>query len=77
MAHADWLLRGPGKKRIAGRYLKHRIDTQPEVGLCVGAFDVDVLVFSTAAIFLASVHEKCLRYTEDVDVVFMKKTVCC
>ena len=32
-----------------------------------------VLVFSAAAIFLASVHGKCLRYTEDVDVVFTKK----
>ena len=35
--------------------------------------DVCVLVFSAAAIFLASVHGKCLRYTEDVDVVFTKK----
>ena len=51
----------------------HRIDTQPEVRLRVGAFDVGVLVFSAAAIFLASVHGKCLRYTEDVDVVFTKK----
>ena len=51
----------------------HRIDTQPEVRLRVGAFDVRVLVFSTADIFLASVHGKCLRYTEDVDVVFTKK----
>ena len=34
----------------------HRIDTQPEVRLRVGAFDVCVLVFSAAAIFLASVH---------------------
>ena len=41
--------------------------------LRVGAFDVGVLVFSAAAIFLASVHGKCLRYTEDVDVVFTKK----
>ena len=32
-----------------------------------------VLVFSAAAIFLASVHGKCLRYTEDVDVVLTKK----
>ena len=51
----------------------HRIDTQPEVQLRVGAFDVGVLVFSAAALFLASVHGKCLRYTEDVDVVFTKK----
>ena len=51
----------------------HRINTQPEVRLRVGAFDVGVLVFSAAAIFLASVHGKCLRYTEDVDVVFAKK----
>ena len=51
----------------------HRIDFQPEVRLRVGAFDVGVLVFSAAAIFLASVHGKCLRYTEDVDVVFTKK----
>ena len=36
-------------------------------------FDVGVLVFSAAAIFLASVHGKCLRYTKDVDVVFTKK----
>ena len=50
----------------------HRIDTQPEVRLRVGAF-VGVLVFSAAAIFLASVHGKCLRYTENVDVVFTKK----
>ena len=54
-------------------YLNHRINTQPEVRLRVGAFDVGVLVFSAAAIFLASVHGKCLRYTEDVDVVFTKK----
>ena len=53
--------------------LRHRIDTQPEVRLRVGAFDVGVLVFSAAAIFLASVHGKCLRHTEDVDVVFTKK----
>ena len=53
--------------------LYHRIDTQPEVQLRVGAFHVGVLVFSAAAIFLASVHGKCLRYTEDVDVVFTKK----
>ena len=53
--------------------LYHRIDTQPEVRLRVGAFDVCVLVFSAAAIFLASLHGKCLRYTEDVDVVFTKK----
>ena len=52
---------------------RHRINAQPEVRLRVGAFDVGVLVFSAAAIFLASVHEKCLRYTEDVDVVFTKK----
>ena len=51
----------------------HRIDTQPEVRLRVGAFDVGVLVFSAADIFLASLHGKCLRYTEDVDVVFTKK----
>ena len=51
----------------------HRINTQPEVRLRVGAFDVGVLVFSAAAIFLASVHGKCLRYTEDVDAVFTKK----
>ena len=51
----------------------HRIDTQPEVRLRVGAFNVGVLVFSAAAIFLASVHGKCLRYTEDVDVVVTKK----
>ena len=44
----------------------HRINTQPEVRLRVGAFDVGVLVFSAAAIFLASVHGKCLRFTEDV-----------
>ena len=49
------------------------IVTKLEVCLRVGAFDVGVLVFSAAAIFLASVHRKCLRYTEDVDVVFMKK----
>ena len=53
--------------------LAHRINTQPEVRLRVGAFDVGVLVFSATAIFLASVHGKCLRYTEDVDVVFVKK----
>ena len=47
--------------------------TQPELRLRVGAFDVGVLVFSAAAIFLASVHGKCLRYAEDVDVVFTKK----
>ena len=51
----------------------HRINTQPEVRLCVGTFDVGVLVFSADAIFLASVHRKCLRYTEDVDAVFTKK----
>ena len=51
----------------------HRINTQPEVQLRVGAFDVGVLVFSAAALFLASVHGKCLRYTEDVDVVVTKK----
>ena len=51
----------------------HRIDTLPEVQLHVGTFDVCVLVFSAAAIFLASLHGKCLRYTEDVDVVFAKK----
>ena len=48
----------------------HRKNTQPEVRLRVGAFDVGVLVFSAAAIFLASVHGKCFRYTEDIDVVF-------
>ena len=53
--------------------LGHRINTQPEVRLRVGAFHVGVLVFLAAAIFLASVHGKCLRYTEDVDVVFTKK----
>ena len=46
------------------------INTQPEVRLRVGPFDVGVLVFSAAAIFLASVHGKCFRYTEDIDVVF-------
>ena len=51
----------------------HRVNTQPEVRLRVGAFDIGVLVFSAAAIFLASVHGKCFRYTEDVDVVFTKK----
>ena len=51
----------------------HRVNTQPEVRLRVGAFDIGVLVFSAAAIFLASVHGKCLRYIEDVDVVFTKK----
>ena len=51
----------------------HRINSQPEVRPCVGTFDVGVLVFSAAAIFLASVHGKCLRYTEDVGVVFTKK----
>ena len=66
-----------GTGRKTSRRRDHRINTQPEVRLRVGAFDVGVLVFSAAAIFLASVHEKCLRYTEDVDVVFMKKTVCC
>ena len=55
------------------RLLYHRIDTQPEVRLRVGAFDVGVLGLSAAAIFLASLHGKCLRYTEDVDVVFTKK----
>ena len=59
------------KQRVARP--SHRIDTQPEVRLRVGAFDVGVLVFSAAVIFLASVHGKCLRYTEDVDVVFTKK----
>ena len=54
-------------------WLRYRINTQPKVRLRVGAFDVGVLVFSAAAIFLASVHRKCLRYTEDVDVVFTKK----
>ena len=50
------------------------MDTQPaEVRLGVRAFDVGVLVFLPAAIFLASVHGKYLRYTEDVDVVFTKK----
>ena len=39
----------------------HRINTQPEVRLRVSAFDVGVLVFSAAAIFLANVHGKCLR----------------
>ena len=39
----------------------HRIDTQPEVRLRVGAFDVGVLV------------TPCLRYTEDVDVFTKKK----
>ena len=53
--------------------LDHTINTQPKVRLRVGAFDVGVLVFLAAAIFLASVHGKCLRYTEDVDVVFTKK----
>ena len=53
--------------------LGDRIHTQPEVRLRVGAFDVGVLVFLTAAIFLASVHRKCLRHTEDVDIVFTKK----
>ena len=60
-------------RQVDFRYQYHRIDTQPEVRLRVGAFDVGVLVFSAAAIFLASVHGKCLRYTEDVDVVFTKK----
>ena len=50
-----------------GKY--DRINTQPEVRLRVGAFDVGVLVLSSAAIFLVSVHGKCLRYTEDVGVV--------
>ena len=54
-------------------YLLHRIDAQPEVRLRVGAFDVGVLLFLAAAIFLASVHGKCLCYTKDVDVVFTKK----
>ena len=54
-------------------HTRHRINTQREVRLHVGAFDVGVLVFSAAAIFLASVHGKCLHYTEDVDVVFTKK----
>ena len=58
---------------ISDIYLEHRINNQPEVRLSVGAFDVRVLVFSAAAILLASVHGKCLRYTEDVDVVFTKK----
>ena len=49
------------------------MDTQPEFQLRVGAFDVCVLIFSDAAIFLTSTHGKCLRYTEDVDVVFTKK----
>ena len=47
--------------------------TQPEVRLRVGAFDVGVLIFSAAAILLASVHGKCLHYTEEVDVVFTEK----
>ena len=55
------------------RYVNsYPVNTQPEVQLSVGAFEVCVLVFSAAAIFLASVHGKCLRYTEDVDVVFTK-----
>ena len=33
---------------------------------------IEHLMFA-AAIFLASVHGKCLCYTEDVDVVFTKK----
>ena len=33
-------------------------------------FNQKPIVFSAAAIFLASVHGKCLRHTEDVDVVF-------
>ena len=49
------------------------LNTQPEVRLCVGVFDVGVLVFSAAAIFLASVHGKCLRYIEDVDVIFYEE----
>ena len=59
-------------KHLTKHATSHRIDTQPKVQLHVGAFDVCVLVFSAAAIFLASVHGKCLRYTEDVDVVFTK-----
>ena len=60
-------------RQVDFRYQYHRIDNQPEVRLRVGAFHVGVLVFSDAAIFLASVHGKCLRYTEDVDVVLTKK----
>ena len=58
----------------AGRLLRTPvIDTQPEVQLRVGAFDVCVLLFLAATIFLARVHGTYLRYTEDVDVVFTKK----
>ena len=53
-----------------------RIHNQPEVQLSVGTFDVCVLVFSTAAIFLASVHEK-VFYDEDVDIVFIRTTIHC
>ena len=68
-----YFILGRGRSRAKQLYPYHRIDTQPEVRLSVGAFDVGVLVFSAAAIFLASVHGKCLRYTEDVDVVVTKK----
>ena len=52
---------------------EHRVDTQPDVQLRVGTFDVCVLVFSAATIFLACVHGKCSRYIEDIDAVFTKK----
>ena len=57
------------KQRVARP--SHRIDTQPEVRLRVGAFDVGVLVFSAAVIFLASVHGKCLlcRFYEEKQFV--------
>ena len=67
----SWWMWFNGSTTKAQRH--HRIDTQPEVRLRVVAFDVGVLVFSAAAIFLASVHGKCLRYTENGDVVFTKK----
>ena len=50
----------------------HIIHNQPEVQLGVGTFDVCIVAFLAAAIFLESVHGKCLRYTKDVDVIFTK-----
>ena len=40
---------------------------------CVQTLVSGTSVCTQATIFLASVHGKCLRYTEDVDVIFTKK----
>ena len=58
--HAQMLLRSIRESKTKEGII--RIQNQPELQL----------VFSAAAILPASVQGKCLRYTEDVDVVFTK-----